>query len=240
MDIKFTYTDSIGNDGFFIDTPKPARLTIPNWYKDMPLTFDGKPSGLSVNSSIAPNTTAKACSPFLDALTSGYMYCLPLDVEVRKIGENDFSFKWRSKSDFIAIHVEEQYRGLPSPVELGGNQVLKWASPFNITTPEGYSTLFTHPLNRHELPFRTFSGVVDTDSYTSPVQFPFQMVKKVDDILIIEKGTPVCQIIPFKRDPWVSKTDKEDQQTSAKKRFNHHSRIVRSYKTNHWSKKSYE
>jgi hypothetical protein len=241
VDIKFVVTDSVGHDGLLIDPPKPAKLTIPIWYRDMQSTLEGGSKfGISLQSLHAPNSTVKGCSPFLDSLTAGYMYCAPLDIEVRKLEEGKLSYKWRSKDEFISLHNADQYPGLPSPVELDGNQVLKWASPFTISTPPGYSCLFTHPLNRHDLPFRTFSGVVDTDSYELPVQFPFQLIKDPDDILIIERGTPVCQIIPFKRESWKHTNIEEDSKVTSKKRFEHHARIVKSYKTRNWRKKSYE
>lgn len=241
MDIKFTITDSVGYDGMLVAPPKPAKLAIPKWYRGMQGTIDGgKQFGISLQSPHAPNSTVKGCSPFLDALMSGYTYCSPLDIEVRKLKPGEISFKWRSKDEFISIHNHDQYPGLPAPVEMDGNQVLKWASPFTISTPPGYSCLFTHPLNRHDLPFRTFSGVVDTDSYELPVQFPFQLIKEPEDILIIEQGTPVCQIIPFKRDNWKHVNEEENPRVTDKKRFNHHARIVKAYKTRNWSKKSYE
>ena len=71
-----------------------------------------------------------------------------------------------------------------------------------IKTPPGYSVLFTHPMNWHYLPFYSLSGVVDTDTYTMPVLFPFMMKNNFEGI--IPKGTPVIQIIPFKRDDWKS------------------------------------
>jgi hypothetical protein len=141
------------------------------------------------------------------------------------------------------VHTEDQHPGLPNPVEMEkskNSNVLKWASPFTIVTPKGYSCLFTHPFNRHDLPFRTFTGVVDTDSFKLPVQFPFQMITEVKDILIIEKGTPVCQILPFKRETWSNKVEVMDTTEHNKNHFNYVSTIVKSYKKNHWSKKVYE
>ena len=53
------------------------------------------------------------------------------------------------------------------------------------------------------MPFRTFSGVVDTDMYELGVEFPFQLLNTItEDIFILEKGTPICQVIPFKRESW--------------------------------------
>ncbi len=244
MEIVFKCTNTLGVSGFYIDPPTPAKLHVPDWYKNMPNTIDKqKKSGLSVDNNMATNSTLKGCSPFLDGLTSGYMYCAPADIEVRRLSDNNVTFKWRSDDPFITLHNEEQHPGLPNPVEMEKSNhgtVLKWASPFTIVTPKGYSCLFTHPFNRHDLPFRTFTGVVDTDSFGIPVQFPFQMISEVNDILIIEKGTPVCQILPFKRENWTNKVEIEDAVQHNKRHFNYVSTIVKSYKKNHWNKKVYE
>jgi hypothetical protein len=44
-------------------------------------------------------------------------------------------------------------------------------------------------------------GIVDTDKYTAPVNFPF-VINDINFEGIIPKGTPIAQVIPFKRDPW--------------------------------------
>jgi hypothetical protein len=42
------------------------------------------------------------------------------------------------------------------------------------------------------------SGLVDTDSYRSPVNFPFVAIAP-DGVYTIKKGTPLVQVIPFRR-----------------------------------------
>jgi len=43
------------------------------------------------------------------------------------------------------------------------------------------------------------SGVVDTDSYTAEIHLPFFATDK-EGVYVIEKGTPLAQVIPFRRD----------------------------------------
>jgi hypothetical protein len=102
--------------------------------------------------------------------------------------------------------------------------------------------LFTHPLNRHDLPFRTFSGVVETDSYTLAVQFPFQFTKELEkgESYIIEKGTPVVQMVPIKRDSWEREKIEPNENEIKKNAFEYFSTISRSYKKNFWQKKEYK
>jgi hypothetical protein len=69
-----------------------------------------------------------------------------------------------------------------------------------IKTPKGYSTMFIQPMHR-ESPFTILPGIVDTDTYTAPINFPF-IINDLKFEGLIPKGTPIAQVIPFKRDSW--------------------------------------
>lgn len=227
-----TFRPDTETSDLFLSIPVPASSSIPEWYKKMPLYMYGeKSAGISHGYNDGTNTTLKACSPFIDALSFGYIWQCPLDIEIRKEirdGEEYFLFRWRTEGTFVTNHAEEQHPSLP-PAFNGKDFVMKWNFDFVIQTPSGYSTFFTHPINRHDLPFRTFSGVVDTDEYPLSVKFPFQILNFSENHIIIEKGTPLCQIIPFKRDLWESKKEKFNKNLSRISNFNFGSRIKRSY-----------
>jgi hypothetical protein len=216
----------------FLKGPTPASMSMPEWYKKMPLYMYGETSaGISHGYSDGTNTTLKACSPFVDALSFGYIWEAPLDIEIRKEikeGQEYFIFRWRTEGVFVTGHAKEQHPTLPEAWN-GKDLVMKWNFDFIITTQPGYSTFFTHPINRHDLPFRTFSGVVDTDEYPLSVKFPFQILNFSGSHIVIEKGTPLCQIIPFRRDKWVSNKIKYDEKASRISNFNFGTRIKRSY-----------
>jgi hypothetical protein len=223
----------------FLDKPKPASSFLPKWYKDMPNFADGQDRhGIHKDYGSEANTTVKHCAPFLDALTMGYVWSLAVDIEVLREGDS-FHFGWRPSGDFVTSHIESQHPGLPAVAD-GESFVMKWSFDYKIVTPKGYSTLFTHPFNRNDLPFRTFTGVVETDSFELPVQFPFQLISKnIGESLIIPKGTPVVQMIPFKRDNWKSELGNYDPLAAERGWFNLSSTIVKSYKNNYWKKKKY-
>ena len=44
--------------------------------------------------------------------------------------------------------------------------------------------------------------MVDTDKYPIPVHFPFLLKKNFEGL--IKQGTPIIQVIPFKRESWKS------------------------------------
>jgi hypothetical protein len=222
------------------EMPKPAAKSIPGWYKDMAVHMDGeKTTGLSKTTNVVSNLTLKGCSPFLDALTSGYMFELPFDIEFRRNEQGMINIRWATNVNYIGSHGPDQAPGLPGPVG-GSESLLKWRPGWRIITPKGYSALFTHTLNRHDLPFRTFSGVVDTDMYELGVEFPFQLLNNIEeDIFILKRGTPICQVIPFKREDWKSEEVPFDEDANKKNGFKLKSEIVRSYKRQFWQKKNY-
>jgi hypothetical protein len=222
-----------------LSPPVPANGKRPSWYSRMPLFVRGqKTFGLIQGQhGMIPNTTLRACMPFKEALTLGYLVLLEADLLVTK-KENGFDFSWSVETDLVSSHSPEQAPGLPEPFD-GKPGVMKWSNEYTFSTPKGYSALYTHPMNRHDLPFRTFSGVVETDRYPLPVQFPFQMLDFSNDSLIIPKGTPVAQIMPFKRDNFESSLVKANEEETRKAGFVLHSLISSAYKTLWWVKKTY-
>jgi hypothetical protein len=75
---------------------------------------------------------------------------------------------------------------------------LKFHNYWAIRTPPGWSCLFVPPLNRPNGVFEAVAGIVDTDTYSAHIHFPFFPIGP-DGIHIIEKGTPIIQVFPFRR-----------------------------------------
>lgn len=117
-------------------------------------------------------------------------------VEVGDVGLN-INFPENSGSE-IQTHLRSQ-------VELEGrfslvDEIFKLVSPWAITTPKGYSCIFKNPSNNFSSPITLFEAVVDTDRYYNPVAFPFFVSDLNSDEYIIKAGTPICQVIPVKRE----------------------------------------
>lgn len=222
----------------YCKVPQPSNSFIPEWFKKMDTLIQGNKRRGLLNNIETPNTTMKSCSPFLDALTTGYIWSAEADIEIKTIDDSVF-FNWRIETELVSEHSKDQHPILP-PAFNGYDFVMKWAFHHIIKTPPGYSTFFTHPLNRNDLPFRTFSGIVDTDSYILPVQFPFQLMATNDFPIIIEKGTPLCQFFPFKRDNWSSEKISFNYENYKKTKIEYFSKIQKAYKSRYWNKKQYK
>lgn len=213
-----------------LEQPKPASKVIPEWYKNTNsyTNNEKKPTGAGGTSA-----TVKRCMPVFDALVSGYIIESPADVYV-SIKDGGQWFEW---SDFglITFHPVEQ--ALEHPAK-NGFPYPKWTNPWAISTPKGYSTLFVQPFHRKSV-FTILPGIVDTDQYTPTVNFPFVINDPTFEGLI-PKGTPIAQVIPFKRDSWTMKLgNKKELEAQAKIAKKLQSKFFDRYKSMFWTKKEY-
>jgi len=220
---------------FMKTNPIPAVKAIPQWYRDMSSKIDSSFKEHRISNQGA-NLTIKKCVPFLDAFTTGYMVVTPADIVV-SLDERQFKFMWETTYDQVEPHSINQTIGMPIP-EGYDTTPFKFLTTHVVTTPKGYSSLFTHPLNRFDLPFITLSGVVDTDEFNvGSVNLPFLIKKDFEGT--IPAGTPIAQILPFKREDWQSSAEEQTDQV----RFGQNilrTTAVNAYKKMFWQKKRYQ
>jgi hypothetical protein len=193
--IKFT--DTIGVPEEY--RPVPASRMIPDWYKNLESYSGGekRPDG-----NAGTKATAKRCMPIFDAITGGYIILTHTDLWVsQRPDENEKIQPYYEWSNFgaLSFHPKNQ---LPEHPDGSGHEFSypKWNNAWAITTAPGYSCLFISPLHR-ETSIIVLPGVVDTDTYNAPVNFPFVLRDPKMDGLI-PAGTPIMQVIPFKREEW--------------------------------------
>lgn len=215
--IKFTSS----TPEFDIPVPVPAARAIPEWYRKMPRVNLGNP-------------TVKTCIPFLDAMTAGYMMILATDVY---IDGSDGTYNVNSPVPIISAHFKEQTDYVRVEKHLS-EFPLKWNNVFYITTPKGYSCHITHPVNREDLPFRTLTGVVDTDTHPVIINFPFLVNKDFKGV--IPAGTPIAQVIPFKRDDWTAEVIDDREPKHYLAAYELLSPPYNWYKRKWWKKKKYQ
>jgi hypothetical protein len=190
--------------------PEPAVRHVPEWYRSLAkFEKSNEDKTLSPVNSMGTDgaqVATKMCMPFFDALTAGYQYVLEDDLFVDLEEDGRPILYWKGevmivdKRPTIEVPVPDNCH----PIHYG------WRMNWYYETPPGYSVLITHPMNRHDLPFYTLSGIVESDIWGLPVFTAFFLKRNFRGI--IPKGTPIFQIIPFKREPWelqVIDTDEE-------------------------------
>jgi hypothetical protein len=189
---KIIFTNTLGTPEEF--APKPASTCVPSWYKDIPSYMNGikKPDGQGGTSA-----TIKRCMPVFDSISAGYILFTPVDVWISQ-RDGEPWYEWPSFGP-IQFHPVKQ---APTHPDRNGHQTdyPKWINSWATQTPSGYSTLFVQPFHRESV-FTILPGVVDTDQYNAPVNFPF-VLNNIKYEGLIPAGTPMAQVIPFKRDLW--------------------------------------
>ena len=178
----------------------------------------------------------KNCVPFLDAFGAGYMIELPCDVQV-KIFNDVPIVTWLTSPDPITTRDPLMAPTLPTPLHCYPEHFI-WVSPYAIRVPKGYSVLLTHPINRYDLPFITHTGFADGDvCIPGDLPIPFFLKKGFEGI--IPKGTPIVQLIPIKRESWISQRNNLLVEESKKILHFGHTIVSGYYKLTRWHKKEY-
>ncbi len=210
---------------------------IPKWYRELK-PFHNNEIIDKDHFNIA--MTVKSCTPMLDSFTSGYAITLPHDVAV--------SYDMNGEVVLAAMHkgapvIKRRGTGynqtMPKPSGYNKTE-FSWNFPAAITVPVGCSFILTHPLNRFDLPFLTLSGIVDGGFVlNSGGELPFYIKEGFRGV--IEKGTPIAQVIPFEHSRWKSEESTGLIEIGNLHRDNISSKIINGwYKTNWWVKKKYE
>lgn len=214
-----------------IETPEPSKKHIPVWYRESERFIGGK---LKINNGVG-NHGLKMCVPFLDAMTSGYTALLWTDVVVEQT-ELGPRLQWRSMPEPLEKRPRLN-KTLPTPAGHDEDHYA-WKSQFNVQVPKGYSILISHPFNRFDLPFTTLSGVVDADMTMARGNLPFFLKSGFEGI--IPAGTPIYQILPYKREDWQSVKDISIVEVAESNEFNAMRKAYGWYKDFKWHRKSYE
>lgn len=228
--MEITFTNVLGADDQF--GPIPAIKLLPDWYKQTHEYLNNKK--LVVNGH-TPHTIKK-CIPVFDAMNAGYILRTPVDVQVSKEEGSDLPYYQWPSLDAVAFHPVEQAPLHPSQ---NGAPYPKWMNPWAVSTPRGWSCLFIPPMHNPNGIFTILPGLVDTDTYTNAVNFPFTL----DDVTwegLIPAGTPMVQVIPIHRESWKMRIG-GDKERVAQGKVTGRLRALwfNSYKRQFWSRKEY-
>jgi hypothetical protein len=232
--IKFNPVDHLSE--YTVPPPTPASEFIPEWYKKAAPFFTKKPEFDVENGK--PNNTFKMCMPFLDSFTTGYIQETWCDIYIEKKEEDTF-FYYASGPKVMSERPPRVSNSYPQ-VDGYLPTHYSWHPPWFPELPFGYSCIITQPFNHDDLPFKTLTGIVDADGFThseSGSNLPFLLKENFSGM--IKKGTPMYQIIPFKRESWQSVVNDFNEKkqlsiTQAVKQY-----MWGGYKTLFWKKKEY-
>jgi hypothetical protein len=235
--IKFEARNEYGWD--VAERPYPASQSVPDWWKAMtPYSkSEDNPDGKKlIVRNFESNASPKKCVPMLDAMLSGYIIPLWSDVQVTNDGQNGKSLTWRAREDIFQAHGFDA-ANVETPIGYS-NQVFKFMNRWRIHTPKGYSCLITQPFGYRQTGVQAIPAIVDTDVSSLEILPPVWFAEDFEGIL--EAGTPMVQVTPFKRSDWkaeYSYLKDGEYERIEEKNFRRH--IVNHYVRKVWQKKDY-
>lgn len=174
----------------YIDKSKPreSKYFYPEWWKKIPSKMgDG----------VIPHTrTVKMCPSFADIYNEGFVIVAPCDIVLR-YHEQSQLWEWETSMSQIKIEVH------------GNNQFVNWVDgnvksifklplPYAVFLPKGYNLRQVPLIYNYNPDWHVAYGVYRADQVPElTIQIMYTSDKKE---ILIKQGTPLCQMIPYKRE----------------------------------------
>jgi len=226
---------------FPYQTISPAKSFVPDWYKDT----DRFANGIKEIKRQPAPLTFKMCPVFGESFFTGYTIPLTVDLAVEQ-NNGTTNISWGAKpfaniqypeiGQPISIRSEEGNEKLPVPMGCSSTHFI-WHTRHIYKIPKGYSALYTHPLNRYDLPFYTLSAIIDGEMTVPAGSIPVFFSSTFEGI--IPAGTPIAQIILFKTENWESEYDASLLKEADVNNIRSLSKAYGYYKKTFWKKKTY-
>lgn len=225
------------------DRPFPAVKNIPKWWRDMPPYIDDEdsPGGKRlIFRDLRNNLSPKKCMPMMDGITNGYIIPLWADTLVTNMSKEEGEYlpniSWKTTREVFEANIDGAHH-MQIP-EGYCPYIFKYVNVWCIKTPPGYSVRISTPVG-YDLPFKAVDAIVDTDRYDAALPIPMFLKEGFEGL--IERGTPLIQIQPFKRESWESGfSHYPDGEHSNKQENWMRLTSFGNYIRTQWSKKSYK
>jgi len=182
-----------------VTPPQPAKNYIPEWWKTVPPFIsnkEGKESQVKRN-----RGTIKVCPSIHDWFLQGYIIPMWCDLYLEINEDKSWSCEYSFTNDLMTAEIADDnayITWLPEQYKKNAVAMLRINCPWRIKTPSGYSS-YQFPMYYHFNPdFEVPPGPIWSDEYhmINP-----QIILKHYGEIKINRGTPLCAIIPFKREP---------------------------------------
>jgi hypothetical protein len=218
--------------------PTPISAQIPEWYKHQPSMMEGVTKPTLGQYPL----TVKKCQAIFDAMTSGYVLKTPCDIFIDTTSD-PIDVQVPQNLRFVqhvllSAHAEPQVSHMPIDNDLYINHILRIHPLWLVGTEPGYSTLFLDPMHSEVSGIAAVPGIIDTDKFYADGHLSFYVKKGF--VGTIKKGTPMVQVIPFKRENWTHEIVDTDSDFIDEQRAVIRSTFKNGYRINCWEKKNYK
>ena len=187
---------------------------IPKWYENMPKWNSKQVEKLDhFRKNVSNKGTVKRCPAIPEFMSMGFVVPLWCDLRVKIF--DDGSFEWNTPEGRFKFsqHPKNQL-GEFLPKHAQPSLILKPDCPWYIKTPPGVS-MFQFPMFYHFNPdFEVAPGVIWTDIHHEINQ---QMMFKKKGEFLIQRGTPLAQYIPYRRENFSHEVKEENKELITKR-----------------------
>ena len=187
--------------------PIPAYKQFPNWYgESFKSSSKSKcPFKNFFDSQIETDKKISGCPGITDYLKTGYIIPAWTDFIFRNI-DNKLVINWGANANISYGSVEEdQFPGINKNKKPLYGAFHKINTPWIIKTSPGVSCLILHPDWHRNDNWKSSSGILHTDKIPVNLNWFFEWKKELsensfnEEIQVINHGTPLMLIVPFKR-----------------------------------------
>lgn len=229
----------------FAKPPSPSINARPDWWKDMGKYFHNDGTRLPKDLTHNLFATVRNCPGIDDTFNFGYtvyfpvdfyidatdqdeIYCFAPDVDTSSISSTNLNIvEINSKIMMSSFKISNDFH----PVSMKINSL------WGIKTDPGYSIWISQPVHQNDLPFKIVDGIVDSDVY--PLRFPISFFVRKNFKGVLKAGTPMYQVIPFKREDFVSHIVDLDKEEVDRIATIQPTRFTNSYKRLFWKRKKF-
>jgi hypothetical protein len=233
--MKIEFISSSEDCHQLVPEPKSSRNYIPTWYRDMPtyrhkLTFDEQGNR---------KQNLRSCVPFSDAMRAGWIQETWCDLYIEST-DTGITYRTSSGPEMI-IHRDITSEQMVIDSQAFAPIELVWFMPWLPRTPKGWSVMITSPVNRFDLPFEVTTGIIDSDRfYHTPFgRIPFYVRRGFSGV--IPAGTPMYQIVPFRRvTRWSSRRIMATDRETRNRYFSTLRKFQNVYRDEFWEPKHFD
>lgn len=232
-----------------IDPPTPISKANLKWWNSITKQYNEELLGKGEEPSPYVEKhrgggSAKACPAISDALVHGYVLYSGIDLyfdttsdEVK--AQRPLDVPMTDEGQYLLYRNDPwQTNDILYTPEGFHPQTFKLDPMYGIRTESGYSVLITSIFYRDDLPWRFMDAIVDTDRFVAYDHISFWIKKDFKGV--VKQGTPMFQVIPFKREDFQMEIIPMDEFNHSHQANGVSSKFTQGYKKHFWQRKSFK
>lgn len=231
-----------------IEPPTPITKANMKWWQSITAQYNpelgtgSEPSAWVKKHRVGGS--ARACPAITDVLTHGYVMYSGIDVYFDTTDDEVKAQRVqgvpqdRDGNEILYRNDPWQTNDILYTPAGFSPQTFKMDPMYGIRTDEGYSVLITSIFYRDDLPWRFMDAIIDSDKFGVYDHISFWI--KNDFKGVVKQGTPMFQVIPFKREDFEMVIRDYDENQHVSQSHGVYSTFTQGYKKHFWNRKKFK